>query len=140
MRSWTIWNPTGRGFRYAMGMTLFVFYVASLVLGRELPSHNESYYVEKIAEKNDWEQEVVLWDGTRVDLVSDTRAWEVDWPVKWAEAIGQALYYVEVTVKEPGIILLVRDMDRERRYVYRCAVVCAKYDIRLLVINTGGLE
>jgi len=83
-----------------------------------------------LAEKYAAEVEVRLWDNTRVDLLSAEYAWEVDRPVKWSEAIGQALYYSLVTGKKPGIILLQSD-PAEARFIYRCQAVCAKYDIRL---------
>lgn len=37
--------------------------------------------------------EVPTKSGSRADCVSDTHAIEVDWPKKWAEAIGQSLHY-----------------------------------------------
>jgi hypothetical protein len=77
--------------------------------------------------------EVRLWDATRVDYLSDNEAIEVDWAPKWAEAVGQSLYYAELTGKKPAIILLVKDMDRDRKYVYRCQTLCSKYSIRLYV-------
>ena len=77
--------------------------------------------------------ERTLWDRTRVDYYAKEYAIEIDWAPKWAEAIGQSLYYAEVTGKKPGIILLVKDMDKERRHVYRCQTVAAKYGIKLYV-------
>jgi len=82
-----------------------------------------------------------LWDGSRVDLFPSEAPWneyaiEVDWAGKSGknfEAIGQALYYAEVTGRKPAIILLVKDLDREMRYVHRCQVVCARVGIRLWV-------
>ncbi len=81
--------------------------------------------------------EVTLWDGTRCDYVSDTHAIEIDWAQtgKCYEAIGQALYYAIVLDKKPGILLLVKETEREtaRKYVFRTQTVCAKYDIKLWV-------
>ncbi|WP_171018846.1 hypothetical protein ACONUD_00725 [Microbulbifer harenosus] len=37
--------------------------------------------------------EYVLPDRTRVDCLTETHAMEFDFAPKWAEAIGQALYY-----------------------------------------------
>tara|TARA_Y100000593_G_scaffold71092_1_gene130496 strand:- start:43 stop:393 length:351 start_codon:yes stop_codon:yes gene_type:complete len=77
--------------------------------------------------------EARLWDRTRVDLLGDY-AVEVDWAKKWAEGIGQALYYSAVTGKPPGVVLLT---DKgEERFVYRCQVVCSKHGIRLWVWDT----
>lgn len=65
-----------------------------------------------------------LWDGTRVDILTDEYAIEIDFAPKWAEAIGQAKYYAYVTGKKPAVILLIKDMKREGDYVYRLQTVC----------------
>jgi len=72
-----------------------------------------------------------LWDKTRVDILTLEYAYEVDWAPKWAEGIGQALYYGIVTGKKPGLILLTK--KGEERYVYRAQTVCAKHGIKLVV-------
>lgn len=77
--------------------------------------------------------EVRLWDGTRVDLLSDEYAIEIDFARggKHFEAVGQSLYYGLVTGRKPGIILLMGSGDE--RFVYRTQVVCARYGISLWV-------
>ena len=81
-----------------------------------------------------------LWDNTRVDMINNVYAFEVDWAHKWPEAIGQALYYAEVTDREPAIILLVKGHAKAWRYhVWRAQTVCAKYDIKLY-LERGDLE
>jgi len=85
----------------------------------------------RLAPKYKAQTEVRLWDGTRADLVSDNYAIEVDWASKWAEAIGQSLYYSSVTGKKPGIVLLVKDLAKEERFIYRCQTVCARCGITL---------
>lgn len=100
---------------------------------------------QKIAPKYDVPPvrvEFRLWDGTRVDMLDteNNYVWEVDWAAngKWAQAIGQSLYYAEVTGRRPGIILVTKE-DRDERYVYRCAVVCAKVGIKLRVEKYSDL-
>jgi hypothetical protein len=97
-------------------------------------SAGEVEEVDRISKLPRWEGskvEVRLWDDTRVDMLTGTHAIEVDWSRKWAEAIGQCLYYAELTDRKPGIILLVKDRRAESRYIFRCQTVCAKYDIKL---------
>lgn len=89
--------------------------------------------VTRLAPNYKAEEEVQLWDKTRVDLLNKEYAIEVDWAPKWAEAIGQSLYYSTVTELEPGIILLVKDISKEARYVYRCQTVAAKYGIKVWI-------
>lgn len=77
-----------------------------------------------------------LWDGTRVDVLTSEYAIEADWATKWAEAIGQSLYYAEITGRKPGIILLLKDKDKDQKYIYRCQTIAQKYDIRVWLIKT----
>lgn len=64
--------------------------------------------------------EHVLPDRTRVDCLTDTHAIEVDFAPKWAEAIGQALYYAAATGKRPGVLLLLRS-PADARHLRRFA-------------------
>ena len=91
----------------------------------------ENDYSDVLADRLNGQREVRLWDDVRVDILTDKYAIEVDWAAKWPEAIGQSLYYAILTKKEPMIILLIKDDKTERRHVYRCQTVCAKYGIRL---------
>ena len=77
-------------------------------------------------------------DGSRVDLLTEEVAGEVDWcgAGKWSQGIGQALYYGLATNKKPGLILLQKDPERERRYYLRALAVCARYGITLRVVVT----
>lgn len=88
---------------------------------------------QRIADRWEAQTEVRQWDGTRVDILTETHAYEVDWPIKWAEGVGQSLYYGELTGKRPGLVLLVTDIEKERRYVYRAQTLCVKYGIKLHV-------
>jgi len=91
-------------------------------------------------------REAVLWDGTRVDILTDRFAAEVDWASKWTEAVGQAMYYSTQTDRQPGIVLLIKDFKAETKYIYRCKIVCQKLNIKMwlvdckksLVIDTNG--
>lgn len=97
----------------------------------------EVWWCERLAQKYGAEVEVRLPDESRVDLLTPEYAIEVDWANKWAEGIGQALYYGLVTERKPAVLLLTRDRD-DKLYVVRCQVVCAKYGIKLLVEPTHG--
>ena len=45
-------------------------------------------------------------DGTRTDCLNAQFAVEVDYTYKWAEGVGQALYYAELHQRTPGIIFV----------------------------------
>jgi len=82
--------------------------------------------------------EVGLATGVRCDMLTDDGrfAVEVDWAMKWAEGIGQSLYYAECTNREPALLLLLKK-SADRKYIDRAMVVCAKYNITVWVFNTS---
>ena len=77
---------------------------------------NEAYYSEKFCNEMSGQSEYVLKDLSRVDCLTDTHAFEVEWAegMKVYEAIGQSLYYSAATGKKPGILLLIRKENSEK--------------------------
>ncbi len=69
--------------------------------------HSEADYRDHACMQLKGRTEYVLDDGSRVDCLTETHAIEVDFAGKWAEAIGQSLYYGVKTGKQPGIILII---------------------------------
>lgn len=66
------------------------------------------------------EVEARLWDGSRVDILNTEHAIEVDWAKKWAEGIGQAIFYSRMTGRKAGLLLLIEDGDE--RYMVRAMI------------------
>lgn len=65
-----------------------------------------------------------LSSGGRVDCLDSEYAIEVDYADKWAEAIGQSLYYAASTQRKPAVILLcpssqIHEEGLCRSYLYR---------------------
>lgn len=58
-------------------------------------------------------------DNTRVDCLTDTLAVEFDFANKWAECIGQALYYGQKTGKTPACVLIMEDEEKDLKYLRR---------------------
>lgn len=79
-----------------------------------------------------------IWDRTRVDLLTNDLAVEVDWAKKWPEAIGQSAWYAVNFKRLQGVCLLSEDFKADARYIYRCQVVCAKCGIEFWLVNTTG--
>lgn len=73
-----------------------------------------------------------LSDGTRIDLSLSSTAVEMDWAPKWAEAIGQALYYGIRSQKKSCCLLLVESACDEV-HVKRCRLVARNNTPPLLV-------
>jgi len=83
--------------------------------------------------------EYILPDKARVDIVTKEYAIEVDFASKWAESIGQSLYYAEMMGLKPAVLLIVEEM-KEMKFVYRIKILCDKYDIKLFLIFPEDLE
>ena len=109
----------------------------SIARGRSEP---EAKYQQRAAKRLGGKTEVVLFDGTRADIVTMSWAIEVDYADKWAEAIGQSLYYAAVTQKEPGIVLILENRSRDTKYVQRCLVLCHKLGIKLWLMGPDWLS
>lgn len=60
--------------------------------------------------------EYKLSDKTRVDCITKNYAVEFDFAPKWAEAIGQSLYYGIMTNKKPAIVLILEKPSDFRYY------------------------
>ena len=109
---------------------------AILLVGADYPTEvewqgreeNWSRYVETVKDV-----EVRLPDGSRVDYLGPRDAIEIDWAAKWAEGLGQALFYAEVTGKRATLILLVKDWDRDLKYVNRCLTAATDLDVRVVL-------
>ena len=94
----------------------------------------ESYYQKAFAEVIGGEREVVLSDRTRVDIVTDEYAIEVDFAEKWAESIGQSLHYQGMLDKKAGVLLVWKGPEEER-FLKRLMDVAVKHGITVWVWN-----
>ena len=82
------------------------------------PNQVEAYYQNEWCTPDFGRKEVILWDMTRVDCMTKDYAIEFDFAKKWAESIGQALYYSKLTGKAPAIVLILTS-PTDYRYVKR---------------------
>ena len=83
----------------------------------------ERYYQLKCNAILQGKTEYRLTDNTRVDILTDDLAIEVDFAKKWYEAIGQAAHYSRHTNKKPAILLIVRNVLDEK-YVKAAIEAC----------------
>lgn len=74
-----------------------------------------------------------LEDKTRVDCLTDDYAIEMDWGRKWAEGLGQALYYAAMTDRQAGVVLIIK--RGEQRYIDRInkAIAANKLKVKVWV-------
>ena len=93
--------------------------------------HPEKHYQAKWCNAWSGETEVVLHDKSSVDCLTAQYAVEVDFANKWAESIGQAVYYGIVTGKKPGIVLILEIPENDKRFLERAQAVTDHLDITL---------
>ncbi len=99
--------------------------------------HKEKYYQTLLCDELGGVMEQRLLDRTRVDCLTDEYAIEVDFAKKWAESVGQSLYYAEMTEKKPAVGLIVRDTKKDERHLKRLKVLADKYHIKIFEIERG---
>lgn len=96
--------------------------------------HPEKYYQELWCSARGI-SEYRLKDATRIDCLTPTHAIEFDFAPKWAEAVGQSLYYAMMTNKKPGIVLILENPQKDCKYYERIKKLCEKYNIDLWTIS-----
>jgi len=94
--------------------------ITFLIPGNALGAHAclESWYQTAWCDAHAGKREILMPDGSRCDCVTVSHAIEIEFAVKWAEAIGQALFYSLQTGKRGGIVLIV-ERDSELRFWIR---------------------
>jgi hypothetical protein len=105
-----------------------------------LVKYREADYVNYACPRMNGEIEFILDDGSRVDCETDTHSIEFDFGKKWAEAIGQTLYYSSKTGKQPGIVLIIAK-ENDWNNLEKIKNVAKKYgfDIKLWSIRPEAL-
>ena len=81
---------------------LLVFLIPKYALAKK----NERYYQTIHCNKLNGQIEYRLKDKTRIDCLTENEAIEHDWAKKWAECLGQALYYGAKKEKIPVCVLI----------------------------------
>lgn len=92
----------------------------------------EDFYVTQWCKTDFGRKEAVLWDMTRVDCLTKDYAIEFDFAKKWAESVGQSLYYSEMTHKKPAVVLILTNWT-DMRYVKRVERV--NKDIQIFLVK-----
>jgi len=98
---------------------------------------SEAFHRDRICKKWNGTPEYTLDDGARVDCLTDQYAVEFDFSNKWAEAVGQALYYSMKTGKKAGIVLIMNG-NSSQAHLERLKEVIGYYklDIKIWTLKT----
>jgi len=97
--------------------------------------HKEKYYQTILCKELDGVMEQSLLDRTRIDCLTEEYAIEVDFAKKWAEGVGQSLYYAEMTGKKPAVGIIVRESVKDERRLKRLEILADKYQIKIFKIE-----
>lgn len=117
-----------------VAVILYLFFEKDLSINKQDDAkHDEKYYQTKMCNEFGGDMEYVLFDKTRVDCLTKEYAIEVDFAKKWAEGIGQSLYYAEVTGKKPAIGVISGEGDE--KYLDRIRRVGDKFGIKIIVLE-----
>lgn len=92
--------------------------------------HLEKVYQEVWCSQHNGQLEFPLDDLTRVDCLTDDYAIEFDYAYKWAESVGQALYFAAKTGKAPGVVLIIERMI-DRKHLPKIKLLAEKYGIKV---------
>ena len=92
--------------------------------------HLEKYYQEKWCAEKSGKVEVVLPDSTRCDCLTKSHAIEFDFGPKWAESIGQSLYYSIQTGNKAGIALIL-EKPSDYKYWIRLNTVIRENNLKI---------
>jgi len=99
--------------------------------------HKEKQYQEHFCNKLGGVTEHVLKDKTRVDCLLDEYAIEVDFAQKWAESIGQSLYYASQTSRKAAVLLIIEDSKKDAKYLQRLKDVSEIHRIDIWTIDNN---
>ena len=97
--------------------------------------HPEAFYQNEWCKANNGVVEYELEDFTRVDCLTDSQAVEFDFANKWAECIGQSLYYGLMTDKEPVCALIMENPTVDERYLKRIQEVAQKTGLTVITLS-----
>lgn len=97
--------------------------------------HKEKVYQEHFCKTFGGVVEHILPDRTRVDCLLDAYAIEVDFAQKWAESIGQSLYYASQTSRKAAVLLIMEDRKKDEKYLKRLEEVSNKHNIDIWTID-----
>lgn len=124
-------------------VTLLILIILPLCAFAQTPKNHKYFekdYQKVWCDSHCGTTEVILSDRARVDCVTATHAIEFDFAPKWAESIGQALYYGYALNKKPGIVLIIENADKDQKYINRVKSVAEIYGITLWTMTPDAMK
>lgn len=102
--------------------------------------HPEAEYQQAWCGQKGGQLEYELDDLTRVDCLTQDKAVEFDFANKWAECIGQSLYYGIKTNRTPVCALIMEKGKSDIKYLKRLEEVSRKVGIEIIKVSPDILN
>lgn len=113
---------------------LIILFLAISLNAKHL--HKEKFYQRIFCKKINGITEYVLDDRSRVDCLTSKYAFEVDFANKWAESVGQSIFYSIKTDRSPAVLLIIEKPQKDIKYLKRFNTVAREHDIQLFTIDS----
>lgn len=120
-------------------LTLLTIFVLSIITAYAAHLYPEKDYQNKWCAEHGGITEYRLSDKTRVDCLTETHAIEFDFAKKWAEAVGQSLYYALKTGKHPGIVLII-EKPSDARHLLKLTPLSEELGITIWIIHPEDIN
>lgn len=129
-----------------MRYLIFAIFLSAIFTGanaQHTERRHEADYVEKWCGDAGGQSEFRLRDRTRVDCLLDAHAIEFDWSYKWAECVGQAAFYGEMTERKSVCVLIkyrTNTTQQFYRFTRRAKTAARRADVIVVCLDTAGKE
>lgn len=120
---------------FILGILGFYPWFSACTKANAAHAHPERYYQNEWCSKWGGRAEYLLADKTRVDCLTKTYAVEFDFAPKWAEAVGQSLYYSKMTGKQAAIVLIL-EKESDFKYFARAKYLAEDNNIQLWYVKS----
>ena len=115
--------------------TIFLIFTFFVLPAFSKRLYREAEYNQKYCSNIGGTTEFRNADLTRVDCLTKTNAIELDFAEKWAEGVGQALYYSQLTGKKGKLVLILENPDVEMKYFERAKLLSKVYNFEVEYIT-----
>jgi hypothetical protein len=124
---------------FVLALNLFVIFVLAANAFAKPHQHLEKEYQQAWCAEQSGTLEVVLEDSARVDCVTSEYAVEFDFAGKWAESIGQSLYYGLKLKMKPAVVLILENGEKDERFLKRLQTVAKAHGITVYTMTPAEL-
>ena len=123
--------------KYLTTCKIFLFIIAIFITLPVFAKHKhlEKEYQTAWCNAHNGIMEYKLDDNTRVDCLTNGYAVEFDFASKWAESIGQSLYYALKTDLKPAVVLIMEKPAKDLKYLNRLYQVSNKFGITVYTMS-----